>query len=278
MKIDDAFVKGISVAAIENEKKRAEKEIKILKEKLEKEHPGDAYIWDIALKVYKTLISKYPYIFTTNWGYGDSVLQNVQELAGGFPLTPIEDDDADWQEIPNGALANMRKANVVEKYRSNRLSSLFKEVYKDGHIEYHDNYRVTTENFITGTECIFGLSNLIYDEMYPIKMPYDYEKEWGAKVYIHDFVSDPEDKESNFDTIAVLFVKEPGGKIVSINRYFRVPNDDEEPTYGNWVEIKFSEFTDRVHRANSNLTIEDLDYSYLLDKEEDQNEKDSDII
>ena len=65
----------------------------------------------------------------------------------------------------------------------------------------------------------------------------------------------------------------PDGKIVSINRYFRVPKDDEEPTYGNWVEIKFSEFADRVRRANSNLTIEDLDYSHLLE-EEDQNEAD----
>lgn len=269
MKIDDAFKKGIDVLAIENEKKRAEKEIKILKEKLEKEHPGSTYIWDATLKVYRTLISKHPYIFIGETGFKDMVLQNVRELAAGFPLTAIDDANADWQEIPNGALINIRKANVVEKYRSDRLSSLFKEVYKDGHVECHDNYRVTTENFITGTEYVFGLSNLIYDEMYPIKMPYNYKSEWGAKVYIHDFVSDPEDKESNFDTIAVLFAKEPGGKIVSINRYFRVPNDDEEPTYGNWVEIKFSEFADRVRRANSNLTIEDLDYSYLLDEEED---------
>ena len=277
MKIDDAFVKGISVAAIENEKKRAEKEIKISKEKLGKEHPELLFVWEEALKVYNLIISRYPHIFN-NRDFGERVLQNVRCLNEGFPLTPIEDDDADWQEIQNGALVNMRKANVVEKHRSNRLSSLFKEVYKDGHIEYHDNYRVTTENFITGAEYVFGLSNLIYDEMYPIKMPYNRKSEWGARVYIHDFVSDPEDKESNFDTIAVLFAKEPGGKIVSINRYFRVPNDDEKPTYGNWVEIKFGEFADRVHRANSNLTIEDLDYSYLLDKEEDQNEKDSDII
>lgn len=269
MKIDDAFVKGVSVTAIENEKKRAEKEVKILKEELEKKYPGSTYIWDTTLKVYKTLISKHPYIFTSDFGYRNRVLQNIQELAGGFPLTAIDNTNADWQEIPNGALTKMRKANVVEKYRSGRLSSLFKEVYKDGHVEYHDNYRVTTENFITGTEYVFGLSNLIYDEMYPIKMPYNHKSEWGAKVYIHDFVSDPEDKESNFDTIAVLFAKEPGGKIVSINRYFRVPKDNEEPTYGNWVEIKFSEFADRVRRANSNLTIEDLDYSYLLDKEED---------
>lgn len=275
MKNDNAFKKGISVIAIENEKKRAEKEIKILKEELEKKYPGSTYIWDTTLKVYKTLISKHPYIFTSDFGYRNRVLQNIQELAGGFPLTAIDNTNADWQEIPNGALTKMRKANVVEKYRSDRLSSLFKEVYKDGHIEYHDNYRVTTENFITGTEYVFGLSNLIYDEMHPIKMPYNHKSEWGAKVYIHDFVSDPEDKESNFDTIAVLFAKEPGGKIVSINRYFRVPKDDEEPTYGNWVEIKFSEFADRVRRANSNLTIEDLDYSYLLDEEEDsQNEVD----
>ena len=275
MKNNDAFVKGVSVITIENEKKRAEKEIKILKEELEKKYPGSTYIWDTTLKVYKTLISKHPYIFTSDFGYRNRVLQNIQELAEGFPLTAIDDANADWQEILNGALTKMRKANVVEKYRSGRLSSLFKEVYKDGHVEYHDNYRVTTENYITGTEYVFGLSNLIYDEMYPIKMPYNHKSEWGAKVYIHDFVSNPEDKESNFDTIAVLFAKEPGGKIVSINRYFRVPNDDEEPTYGNWVEIKFSEFADRVRRANSNLTIEDLDYSYLLDKEEDsQNEVD----
>ena len=36
MKNNDAFVKGVSVITIENEKKRAEKEIKILKEELEK--------------------------------------------------------------------------------------------------------------------------------------------------------------------------------------------------------------------------------------------------
>lgn len=274
MKNDNAFKKGISVLAIENEKKRAKKEIKISKEKLGKEHPELLFVWEEALKVYNLIISRYPHIFN-NRDFGERVLQNVRCLNEGFPLTPIEDDDTDWQEIPNVALTQMRKANVVEKYRNGRLSSLFKEVYIDGHIEYHDNFRVTTENFITGTEYVFGLANLIYDEMYPIKMPYNHKSEWGAKVYIHDFVSDPEDKESNFDTIAVLFAKKPDGKIVSINRYFRVPNDDEEPTYGNWVEIKFSEFADRVRRANSNLTIEDLDYSYLLDKEEeddDQNE------
>lgn len=271
MKTDAAFVKEVSVITIENEKKRAEKEVDFLKKELEKEHPGSTYIWDVSLKIYNTLISRHPNVFIGGTGFKDMVLQNVRELAAGFPLTAIDDANADWQEIPNGALTKMRKANVVEKYRSGRLSSLFKEVYKDGHIEYHDNYRVTTENFITGTEYVFGLSNLIYDEMYPIKMPYNHKSEWGAKVYIHDFVSDPEDKESNFDTIAVLFAKRPDGKIVSINRYFRAPKDDEEPTYGNWVEIKFSEFANRVRRANSNLTIEDLDYSYLL-REEDQND------
>lgn len=277
MKTDAAYVKGVSVITIENEKKRAEKEIKILKEELGKEHPELLFVWEEALKVYNLIISRYPHIFN-NRDFGERVLNNIQELLNKLPLTSIKEENADWQEIPNGALIKMRKANVVEKYRSGRLSSLFKEVYKDGHVEYHDNYRVTTENYITGTEYVFGLSNLIYDEMYPIKMPYNHKSEWGAKVYIHDFVSDPEDKESNFDTIAVLFAKKPDGKIVSINRYFRVPNDDEEPTYGNWVEIKFSEFADRVRSANSNLTIEDLDYSYLLDEEEDQNEKDSDII
>ena len=217
MKINDAFKKGIDVLAIENEKKRAEKEVKILKEELEKDHPGSTYIWDATLKVYKTLISKYPYIFEGGTTYKRIISENIRELTKRLPLTPIDEENADWQEIPNGALTKMRKANVVEKYRSGRLSSLFKEVYKDGHVEYHDNYRVTTENFITGTEYVFGLSNLIYDEMYPIKMPYNHKSEWGAKVYIHDFVSDPEDKESNFDTIAVLFAKEPGGKNVSIN-------------------------------------------------------------
>ena len=274
MKTDAAFVKGVNVVTIENEKKRAEKEVKILEKKLWKEHPELLFVWGEALKVYNLIISKYPHIFN-NRDFGERVLNNIQELLSKLPLTSIKEENADWQEIPNGALTKMRKANVVEKYHSNRLSSLFKEVYKDGHIEYHDNYRVTTENFITGTEYVFGLSNLIYDEMYPIKMPYNHKSEWGAKVYIHDFVSDTEDKESNFDTVAVLFAKEPGGKIVSINRYFRVPKDDEEPTYGNWVEIKFSEFADRVRRANSNLTIEDLDYSYLLDeKEDDQNDID----
>lgn len=273
MKINDAYVKGISIITIENEKKRAKKEVDFLKKELEKERPELLFVWEESLKVYNLIISRYPHIFN-NRDFGERVLQNVRYLNEGFPLTPIEDND-EWLLVRVEDGVKMRKKGVIKKYMNDRLGCLFKDVYEDGHAEFHDNNRVTAVNYITESEYIFGLANLIYDEMYPIKMPYDYEKEWGAKVYIHDFVSDPEDKESNFDTIAVLFAKEPGGKIVSINRYFRVPKDDEEPTYGNWVEIKFSEFADRVRRANSNLTIEDLDYSYLLDKEEDdQNEVD----
>ena len=270
MKNDNAFKKGISVLAIENEKKRAEKEIIFLKEELEKEHPELLFVWKESLKVYKTLISKYPHIFN-NRDFGERVLQNVRYLNEGLPLTPIKDDD-EWLLVRVEDGIKIRKKGVIKKYMNDRLGCLFKDVYEDGHAEFHDNNRVTAVNYITESKYVFGLANLIYDEMYPIKMPYDYGKEWGAKVYIHDFVSDPEDKESNFDTIAVLFAKRPDGKIISINRYFRVPKDDEEPTYGNWVEIKFSEFADRVRKANSNLTIEDLDYSYLLEEEDDYNE------
>lgn len=275
MKTDAAFVKGVSVTAIENEKKRAEKEVNFLKKELGKEHPELLFVCEEALKVYNLIISRYPHIFN-NRDFGERVLQNVRYLNEGFPLTPIEDND-EWLLVRVEDGAKMMKKGVIKKYMNDRLGCLFKDVYEDGHAEFHDNNRVTAVNYITETKYIFGLANLIYDEMYPIKMPYNYKSEWGAKVYIHDFVSNPEDKESNFDTIAVLFAKEPGGKIVSINRYFRVPKDDEEPTYGNWVEIKFSEFADRVRSANSNLTIEDLDYSHLLE-EENQNEKDSDII
>ena len=272
MKNDNAFKKGISVLAIENEKKRAEKEVNFLKKELGKEHPELLFVWEEALKVYNLIISRYPHIFN-NRDFGERVLQNVRYLNEGFPLTPIEDND-EWLLVRVKDGVTMRKKGVIKKYMNDRLGCLFKDVYEDGHTEFHDNNRVTAVNYITESEYVFGLANLIYDEMYPIKMPYDYTKEWGARVYIHDFVSNPEDKESNFDTIAVLFAKEPGGKIVSINRYFRVPNDDEEPTYGNWVEIKFSEFADRVRRANSNLTIEDLDYSHLLKEEDDQNDID----
>ena len=83
MKIDDAYVKGISVAAIENEKKRAEKEIKISKEKLGKEHPELLFVWEEALKVYNLIISRYPYILN-NRDFGERVLQNVRCLNEGF--------------------------------------------------------------------------------------------------------------------------------------------------------------------------------------------------
>ena len=85
MKTDAAFKKGIDVLAIENEKKRAEKEVKFLKKELWKAHPELLFVWEEALKVYNLIISRYPHIFN-NRDFGERVLQNVRYLNEGFPL------------------------------------------------------------------------------------------------------------------------------------------------------------------------------------------------
>nr|DAG55655.1 MAG TPA: hypothetical protein [Caudoviricetes sp.] len=154
------------------------------------------------------------------------------------PLTPIEDTDDAWNICS-------RPKYGLEVYQCKRMSSLFKNVYTDGTIEYHDNnlsYCVDINN--PNVTYSSGLVRRIINEMYPITMPYMPGK--PIKVYCEDFLVDK--KNGDFDTIGIFYaIKTENGEQqkIEINRFFREPEGDEE---GRWTEISKKEYYERKEK------------------------------
>lgn len=154
------------------------------------------------------------------------------------PLTPIEDTDDAWNICS-------RPKDGPEVYQSKRMPSLFKYVYGDGTVKYHDNdlsYCVDINN--PNVTYSSRLGGEIVDEMYPIIMPYMPGK--PIKVYCEDFLVYK--KNGDFDTVGVFYaLKTENGKQekIEINRFFRAPEGDEE---GSWSEISKEEYYERKEK------------------------------
>jgi hypothetical protein len=202
--------------------------------------------WDSALSVYIEIIKA----SGVNSSYFLSI---IEKLDSGIPITPIIDDPDDWADLTT------TKNGVIKKQYCKRYPKLFRETCENGRIVYRDNDRVSAFDHILGLSYHFGLCNLIYDEMFPIKLPYEVESE-NARFYIHTFLSNRDDKESEFDTAALLFIEKKDGEQIPVNRYFRVANEDEEPDIGGWVEIDVKELEERIKASKSNLELSDLAY------------------
>ena len=155
------------------------------------------------------------------------------------PLTPIEDTDDVWNEVsPN--------KDGHKLYQCKRMSSLFKDVYANGTVEYSDNNRLYCVNIRNPNNTYSsGLVRRIIDKMFPITMPYIPSK--PIKVYCEDFLTDK--KNGDFDTIGVFYaLKTENGEQekIEINRFFREPKDNEER---DWVEISKEEYIQRKHES-----------------------------
>lgn len=145
--------------------------------------------YESALKAFESLLND------NHSGYGIEVTKHIlNRLIDGQPLTPIEDTDDVWERV-NSFEANKRT------YQCKRQSSLFKDIYDDGRVEYHDvdhSYCIDIHN----TSCTYsnGLISKIIHEMFPITMPYIPIK--PIKVYCEDFLVD--EKNGDYDTMGIL--------------------------------------------------------------------------
>lgn len=151
-------------------------------------------------------------------------LMNVQ------PLTPIEDREYEWNEIAS-------KSDYSE-YQCRRMSSLFKTVYKNGTIKYHDVERVVI--YDTDGHGYIGSAGTIIDEMFPITMPY-FPPTGKYKLYVEEFIAKGFTKDNeDFNTRVIYHVITPKGEKVEINRYF---GDSEKECM---VEISKKEYEERL--------------------------------
>ena len=206
--------------------------------KKDREFDYDCACYKSALKAFKTLCND------GHSGLSMKITQSIlNRLINGQPLTPIEDTNDIWYERHH-----YKEGNKL--YQCKRMSSLFKDVYADGTVEYSDNNRLYCVNINNPNDTYYsGLVRRIVDKMFPITMPY--MPGTPIKVYCEDFLTDK--KNGDFDTIGVLYAfKTENGeqKKIEINRFFKEPKDNEEY---DWVEISKEEYIQRKNESERRL-------------------------
>lgn len=194
--------------------------------------------YDSALKAFKSLLKD------GHSGFSIGMTKHIlNRLIEGKILTPIEDTDDIWDKC------TYRKE--FDSYQCKRMSSLFKDIYPDGIIEYHDNDRICCINVDNPNVSYHSwlVSNLI-NEMYPITMPYFPESK-PFMVHCEEFLTDP--KNGDFDTVGILYVIKPDGERVEINRFFKEGEDDFIEIASCEYEMRRKMHEERLEKLTNNL-------------------------
>ena len=202
--------------------------------KKDREFDYDCAFYKSALKAFKSLCDD------GHSGLSMKITQSIlNRLINGQPLTPIEDTDDIWYE-------RHHCKDGHKLYQCKRMSSLFKDVYADGTVEYSDNNRLYCVNINNPNDTYYsGLVRRIVDKMFPITMPY--MQKTLIKVYCEDLKK--KKKNGDFDIIGVFYaLKTENGerKKIEINRFFRETKDNEE---FDWVEISKEEYMQRKNES-----------------------------
>ena len=189
--------------------------------------------WDYGVACYESALKAFESIMAdghsgTSIGFTKAILNR---LIDGKPLTPIEDTPGIWSDV---TCCN----NDYDSYQCTRMGSLFKDVYYDGTVKYHDTDRFYCVNKDDPDGCGWhnGFINRILDDQFPITMPYSPASK-PYYVYCTEGLSDP--KNGDFDSIGIHYVIKPNGERVQIQRFFKEGEND-------WIEISQQEYDNRV--------------------------------
>ena len=168
--------------------------------------------WDYGVACYESALEVFEVLCNQNHsGASIKFTQGIlNRLINTQPLTPIEDTEDVWRLStykPDGTLT----------YQCNRMSSLFKDVDKEGRVSYHDISSYYCEDIHTGVTYHSGLVSRIITRMFPVTMPY-MPAGTPIKVYCEDFLVDP--KNGDYDTMGILYLITPEGKKVELNCFF----------------------------------------------------------
>lgn len=191
----------------------------------ETEWDYDVACYESALKAFESLVED------GHSGMSIGVTKEIlNRLIDGKPLTMIEDIEDIWKECI------WSKHLPYKTYQCKRMSSLFKDVYPDGKVSYRDTERMYCVD-MKSPEVPYhnGFIGQIYDEMYPITMPY-MPNDKPDVIVCDELLTDL--KNGDYDTIAILYIKRSDGEKVEVNRYFK----SEE---NGFVEITYKEYLQR---------------------------------
>lgn len=161
----------------------------------------------------------------------EQMLMFLQRLVRGLPLTPI-DEDTTWVK------SNVSESGTVT-YQCARMTSLFKDVDREGNITYSDVNRVVCVNKDDSHAPVWynGFVSKIVNSIYPIKFPY-YTSSDPIIAYVSEHTTS---LSEDFDTMCIDSVKLDNGETVELKRFFK-----EDPNINSWVEIDEEEYNRRV--------------------------------
>ena len=148
-------------------------------------------------------------------GYSFSVTRRILEkLLDNRPLTPITDED----------FANQTSIyDDKEEYQCSRMSSLFKTVYEDGSVEYSDvNRAYSFDAEFPDDTFTCGFDEDFLDKLIPITLPYN-GTSTKYEIKVQRF-----DTKDGVEYRAILSIKDPDGKVIPIDKYYRISNEDSE--------------------------------------------------
>ena len=177
-------------------------------------------------------------------GYSIEITKSIlNRLIDGLPLSPIYDTEDVWNLVHEIDDENGK----IRGYQCTRCTQFFKDVDTvTGETTYKDVHRVVGVDAISGAIYTSGLTTGIYNELFPITMPYMPSTNI-AKMYTEELLFDPENG-GDFDTEAVYYVITPDGNKVEINRFFKDPPKDLDTSteqFHGWVEITEDEYNER---------------------------------
>ena len=205
----------------------AENEVKLAceRERINSSNTGWEYgcaCYESALKAFKSLLAD------DHSEMSISITKGIlNRLIDRKCLTPIEDTPDVWRD-------DSQDSSRSQTLQCKRMGSLFKYIYPDGTVKYKDIDR--TRCYLVGDHIPWSngfIANLV-DEMHPITMPYSPENK-PYMVYAKEFLTDKQN--GDYDTIHIVYVKNPDGTIERINRYFKESKNS-------FVEINHAEFAE----------------------------------
>ena len=204
-----------------------------------------------ALKAYNSLMED---------GHSGASIQFTKDilnrLIDGKPITPIEDTDDIWKNGVN--------FSDYVSYQCSRMSSLFKKVYNDGHVEYEDINRIVGVNKEGFTYPNYFIRKIITELVGPVTMPYEPSIN-PIRVYTSDYLYDK--KNGYFDILAIWRYTMPNGDEIPVHRFFK------EVDRG-WEEISLKEFKEILRALPTQKDIQEKYENVALKKsKEDTQEK-----
>lgn len=204
----------------------AENEIRIACEAergdaMETAYDYGVFCYESALRAFRSLVKD------GHTGMSIGITLNIlNRLVKGQALTPIADTDDVWKKCVRGRAS-------CTTYQCRRMSSLFKDVYADGHIEYLDVNRFRCVTLNSSACWSNNYIARIAGEYFPITMPYIPRT---YTVVCEEFLANR--KNGDLDTIGILYILDSARERKEVNRYFAEAEEG-------WREIDRAEYEQR---------------------------------